>query len=782
MNISEKQIYRFDNVEVDLSRGCLLLNGQEKHLRQKAFQVLVFLLERPEKLVSKSELIETIWKDTAVTDDVLVQCIKEIRRSIGDDSHQPRYIKTIPKSGYRFIGELNKNHTHSYIEEITKVEFEIKEEFDTDPPNNPLALVATTKQQKLWNFSTQFYPVILLVLLIGLGVTAYFGWRTNPPNNEIRLPKIDGKKTIAVMFFENQSNNSELNWLCEGLTDMLITDLSRSEKLTVLSRGQLHTLLERQFSNSDKLSLEQASSIAQQTQAEYFVIGSFAKIGERMRLNVQLYDSNSSNLYISETLNVEKPEQILTEIDLLSLKISNHLKVYPNEIQNLASVMTNNLEAYRNYSLAIEKSQLLLNKEAIELLEKAVALDPEFAMAHARIGFVYSISQGRSETGKPFLEKAFKLSQRLTEKDRLNIKAWYEIANMDFPSSIKTYREIVSKYPLETEGYWRLGKLLEGEGQAEEAIEILKQGLTIDAESTTIYNLLGGIYSRLGKHAEAIAAHQRYVALAPNEANTYDSLGMSYQWSGDYLKAIENYKRALEINPNFEIALIHLANTYFQMGQYRTSEKLFNRYIEIAPTINEKVRGLVSLITISVKRKDYVAAEKIAKDYMKAIPDETWFLYWVLAEKGDLVRAKKIEETVILRNKNNERGSRTTERLNLSSHGYISFQNNKNDEAIKYYQEAVRVKAPTWNIESFEDSLGNAYLRVGRFDEAIAEFQRVLHLNPNYPLVHFNLAKAYKEKGLPEQARETFQKFLEVWKDADADIPEIITARQYVGS
>ncbi len=117
--LSEKQIYRFADVEVDLSRGCLLREGEEKHLRQKAFQVLVYLLENSERLVAKNELFETIWKDTAVTDDVLVQCVKEIRRAIGDDSHQPRFIKTVPKSGYRFIGTIEENLNGSFIEEIT---------------------------------------------------------------------------------------------------------------------------------------------------------------------------------------------------------------------------------------------------------------------------------------------------------------------------------------------------------------------------------------------------------------------------------------------------------------------------------------------------------------------------------------------------------------------------------------------------------------------------------------------------------------------------------------
>src|SRR6185503_179470 len=165
-------------------------------------------------------------------------------------------------------------------------------------------------------------------------------------------------------------------------------------------------------------------------------------------------------------------------IDLFSLRLAAHLGATPGELDtgsSLAQVMTNNLEAYRDYSLAIEKAQGLHNVEAIALLEKAIALDPQFAMAHARIGYVYAVPWGRAEDGKPYLEKAFQLSHRLTEKDKLYITAWYAIANLDFTAAAQTFREIIARYPLEVEAYHRLGSLLAGEERVEEAISIYKQ-------------------------------------------------------------------------------------------------------------------------------------------------------------------------------------------------------------------------------------------------------------------------------------------------------------------
>ncbi len=109
---------------------------------------------------------------------------------------------------------------------------------------NRLAPIA--KQIRTGKIYQPYLLAVSLILLCVLGFAFYFNRRSSLPSEQVRLPQIEGKKTVAVMFFENQSNSAELEWLREGLADMLIANLSRSEKLTVLSRIQLQSLLERQ--------------------------------------------------------------------------------------------------------------------------------------------------------------------------------------------------------------------------------------------------------------------------------------------------------------------------------------------------------------------------------------------------------------------------------------------------------------------------------------------------------------------------------------------------------
>jgi tetratricopeptide (TPR) repeat protein len=106
------------------------------------------------------------------------------------------------------------------------------------------------------------------------------------------------------------------------------------------------------------------------------------------------------------------------------------------------------------------------------------------------------------------------------------------------------------------------------------------------------------------------------------------------------------------------------------------------------------------------------------------------------------------------------------------------FYRTLNVEGLEIFKEALRYQPPFWSLHPIEDCLANAYLELGRLDEAIAEYERILQVNPNYPLAHFHLAQAFERKGQKEQARVAYERFLQVWKDADADVPEVISARK----
>lgn len=771
MEHPQRHLYQFADVEVDSLKGCIRRDGKDLErpvrLSQHDLNVFIHLIENRHRLVTKEELLDTFWKDAEVTPDSLVQCVKKIRRAIGDDWRSPRFVETVPKAGYHFIGQLEEVHPAAALSISTEESASIRIE------------VGQLLSRKVF-----IGAALAIAILTAVSLYVYFHSKSTRAGQQFAAtaqPNVSGKRTVAVLYFENLSGDPDLDWLGAGLADMFITDFSRSSHMTAINREQLHLLVERnERQPGEKISFESALEVARKSRADAVVLGTFARFGDKIRIDVRLHDSVTGQSLQSASLNLDKLDQIPAQIDLLTLKFASQLGMPAAELENakgLSRVRTNSLEAYRCYSLALEKAEALHNQEAVALLEKAIALDPQFAMAHARIGYVYAVRWNLIDKAKPYLEKAFQLAERLGEKDKLFITAWYEIANFDYQAAIRSYKEIIATYPLEIEAHLRLGTLLAGEGQSSEAIDVLKRGLAIDPEARDIYNELGNLYSSLGKHDEAIAMHQHYVALAPNEANAHDSLGMSFQSAGRYGEAIAEYYRAIELSADFEIAVVHLANSYFQTGRYRQALGLYQRYIRIAPADVERARGYSSIGNIYLRKGQILQARQAARMESRYEPTYVGTSILLALKQREAGIMEKLPEQSRISAK---RGARSSPRSLYYFNGLISLKNGNADQAIQDFKDALQCEPPRWSLDTFEDCLALGYLELGRLTDAINEYERILTGNPNYPLAHYYLAQAYERHGERAKAFAAYQQFLQVWKDADQDLPEVTRAREFV--
>jgi tetratricopeptide (TPR) repeat protein len=414
-------------------------------------------------------------------------------------------------------------------------------------------------------------------------------------------------------------------------------------------------------------------------------------------------------------------------------------------------------------------------------LRKAIQLDPKFAMAYARIGYAYSVTDFLPEKGKPFLAKAIQLSDRLTPKDRLFVTAWYAIARQDYPGAIRTMQQIVDQYPLESEAYTRLARLLYGEERPRETIAVIQRGLVVDPEYGDFYNVLGVCFLGLGRYDEAIAAHQRYVQLAPNEPNAHDSLGMSFQQSGKYERAVAEYNGALSLDPEFEPAIIHLGDVYFQQGRYREAVRQYQRYIQVTGSDTARAVGYASIAQVYWRLGDFSRAEQAAGNETRYAKGVVWSALLLALERGETAKAARLRERFLTYFRDVPypgRGSRDELRSYEYYLGTLSLSDKQPDQAIAHFQAALRHLPPSSGMDLYEDCVGNAYLALARPDEAIQEYQRILRLNPSYPLAQYHLAQAHRRKGQVVEARAAYEGFLQIWKGADADLPEMVDARK----
>ena len=195
----------------------------------------------------------------------------------------------------------------------------------------------------------------------------------------------------------------------------------------------------------------------------------------------------------------------------------------------------------------------------------------------------------------------------------------------------------------------------------------------------------------------------------------------------------------------------------------------------------ERLRGLECIAEIYVKKRDFDSAEKVLNEAKKIRKEPSWILPLIALERGATVDTAAFEKFSSAKSQYSNRGARNKQRFDFYLRGLHLLKTGKTDEAIDNFKEAVRRSPLIWNIDSYEDCLADAYLQTGRFDEAVAEYERILLLNPNYPLAKFNLARIFKSKGEIDKAKDLYRQFLAAWNEADADVPEIIEAKKFLG-
>ena len=678
-------------------------------------------------------------------------------------------------------------------------------------------------------------------MLMGLAAGWFFFGRDRTP------PGIgtSGRPSVAVLYFESLSGDEEIRWLSRGLPNMLVTDLAQTPGLDVVSSQRIHEIL-KQIGQEDLESIDKSvvTEVARRAGAGAVVVGSIFKSGEEVRIDVQVEDVGTGRVLSAESV---RGNDVFPLVDELTGRIRSSLQLGEQASgRPIAEVTTPSLEAFQLYSEGVHAILNVRYGEARELLEKAVAIDPSFAMAHHQLSLV-AVQRGEIPLARDYVDKAYQHLDRLPERQKLLVQARYAmLKEEEISKATEILETLVSRYPDELEAYFALSLAYDLLGRREDNVTMLAQGVKANPDSGPLYNQYGYALLWAGRYPEGIRALEEYARLSPNEANAQDSLGEGFLVTGQPEKALEKYGRALEMDPPFLGS--HLGRAYAygvlgnydalfaeaaaldkvlrevgfppasfhfiqsmglsRVGRYREAEAVRRQGIDVAHQQGDAVleAGLELLGALhALELRNYDDAVEGARRAEALVHPITALSATPVAPAASLLAG-----TAEARSGNVENArARVEDREDEKSRAWYATLEGEialaagdpkaAEAAFAAGEPSVKMPGslggPTGTVETIlnncvisRDGRARAKRAQGDAKGAIDIYRDLLTpgmsakwtawLEPRYVL---ELARLLDETGDKEGARVEYQRFLDLWKNADDGLPELAEAREYVG-
>jgi serine/threonine protein kinase/tetratricopeptide (TPR) repeat protein len=597
-----------------------------------------------------------------------------------------------------------------------------------------------------------------------------------------------GRIPIGVMFFDNQTSENKYDYLRKVLADMLITDLSESKYLQVLTFPRMFEIQRSLgYEDMERIDAPVGFELCKLGGAHVMVVGSLMKSGETFVINAQVLDVDTKKQIDAYRVTGKSEDSILGHlVDDLTDKIKKGLEISLKEIRqeekDITALTTTSLEAYKYYFTGREAAFRMYNQEAIDKLEKAVLLDSTFIEAYDALARQYYFI-GENTKALQIIEKVKSFSGKLAEGKLIEILSLEALLKEDWDLAINYLKRLIRLNPDNIKAHNDLGmvyyqrKMMYDEGIAEfqKVLELDPQGVTHRASFT--YNVLGYAYLRKGDREKALGAFKKYVALLPNQAYPLDCLGEFYCSIGDYDRAIENLQRALELKPDFPLTYVNLGHTYSAKGMYTRARRSYERYLASPLSEAKQAEGHFYLGNLHFLKGEYDQALQEcqrALELNSQMIEPHWIqgLAFVKQEVCPKAESKALAIKALVENSKSEELNKYYYHLL----GELSLSKGLSQQALENFAKAANIMSLDRTF--YVNALGEAYLKIGELKSAVEEFEVVLALNPNYAPSHYLLGQVYERDGMKKEARHHFQKLMEILKDADEDLPQLIEAKR----
>ena len=527
--------------EIDLASGQLHKNGRKLPLQEQPFRVLAILLERPGEVVTRQELQARLWPaDTYVGfDEGLNTAIRKLRTAFGDSAGNPRFIETLPRRGYRFIAPVTETTTANGLPAIANVAG-IREDNAIDDSEEAVSLPdysALAPEGGKWPWKTAVLMTAFLVL--ALTVVAYVMRKHSSPGSGPAK-----RSMLAILPFQNLSNDPGQEYFSDGLTEETITDLGQlsPENLGVIARTSAMA-----YKHTDKT----IDQIGRELGVDYILEGSVRREGGKARVSAQLIRVSDQTHLWAENYDRELADMLDVQNDLgrsIAEQVSANLT--PQRQIELSKKHIVNPEAYDLYL----KGRFYWNqrtpgaiKESIGYFVQATAKDPNFALAYAGLADAYNIS---------------------------NVVGLYSPSE-SFPQAREAAMRAIQLDPSLAEAHAALGmEKSHYEFDLPGAEREFLKALEVNPNSPYAHLFYSNCFLLpMGRKAQAIAENRRAVEIDPLSLPINNFLGMTYMMAGDDDSAYRQFQHTIAMDPSFPLAHEYFSWFLTTTGRYEESIK-----------------------------------------------------------------------------------------------------------------------------------------------------------------------------------------------------------------
>jgi DNA-binding winged helix-turn-helix (wHTH) protein/predicted Zn-dependent protease len=759
-------MYEFGPFRVDAEKEILLRGGEPVSLTPKTFQILLVLVRHSQEVVTKDDLMKTVWPDTFVEEANLSRNIFMLRKALGESPQDHQYILTVPGRGYR----LAENVRLVAGQEISVVAAKHSK------------VQVQVKETKPWGWIS---VAVILLLVVVAGTFRFFLHRK---------PVLTEKDTVVLADFANSTGDPVFDGtLREGMT----VQLEQSPFLSLIPEQSIHHTLRLMGKSPDaRLTPELAREICERTGSAAVLEGSIATLGSEYVLGLRAKNCRTGDLLDDELVQAARKEDVPNALSQAASKFRTRVGESLTTVQEhdtpLAEATTPSLEALKAFSTAWKVAYATGPAAAVPVLQHAIEIDPNFAMAYARLGREYG-DMGESVLSAESTSKAYELRERTSERERFFITLSYDLqVTGNLEKAQQTGELWAQTYPRAREPHGFLSWIYQGLGKYEKSMEEAQKAIELDADFTPGYVNLAWAYLFLDRPEQAENTLQR---ASERKLEIPELLVLRYGISflnGDQA----GMERAAAMAPEEAGAEDWISDeeafVLAYSGRLQQARKMSRRAVDLAKQAAQNERAAAYEAGAAVREAFFGDVPEARRRALAALDlskgrDVEYGAAFALALSGDPTRSEALtgelerrfpEDTFV----------RFTYLPTL--HAVLALNRGEPSNAVELLQSAAPFDlAIPGSYFGFFGALypvyvrGEAYLAAGQDGEAATEFQRILDHHRIVagdlilPLAHLQLGRAYALSGDRTKARSAYQNFLALWKDGDPDIPVLKQAK-----